>query len=92
MFVRLAYIAIENYAIVRERFGQYSLEIIIAITYVLNILKMGKTLEKENKSVTSKEEIEKIRKTLDVKKIQKSITILSERNQQIFRNAIEQVL
>lgn len=53
---------------------------------------MGKTLEKENKSVTSKEEIEKIRKTLDVKKIQKSITILSERNQQIFRNAIEQLL
>lgn len=89
MFTRLAYIAMENYVITRERFGQYSLEVIMSITYALNILKLAKELEKE--SSKHQEDIAKIRKVLDIKKMERSISILSDRMQPFFIDAIEEI-
>lgn len=91
LFIRLAHIAIENYAMVHERFGLYSLEIIIAITYLLNILKMAKQLEKDPSSTVSTQEINRIYETIDIEKIKKSITILSNPLYNIFKGAIETI-
>lgn len=79
----------ENYVITRERFGQFSLEVVMSITYALNILKLAKELEKESPKLLP--DIEKIRKVLDLKKMEKSFTILSKDMQKIFKNAIEEV-
>lgn len=89
MFTKLAYIAMENYVITRERFGQFSLEVIMSITYALNILKLAKELEKESPKLLP--DIAKIRKVLDIKKMEKSFTILSKEMRKIFKNAIEEV-
>lgn len=90
MFAKLAYIAMDYHLMVRERFGQYSLEMIIAITYAMNILQMMKELDKEQKSPETLQIIKKIRNIFDITKIKKSFTILSsEGMQEIFKSAIE---
>lgn len=76
---------------VHERFGLYSLEIIIAITYLLNILKMAKQLEKDPSSTVSTQEIKKIYEAIDIEKIKKSIAILSNPLYNIFKGAIETI-
>lgn len=89
MFTKLAYIAMENYVITRERFGLFSLEVVMAVTYALNILKLAKELESE--SSKHQEDIAKIRKVLDIKKMEKSITILSKAMQAIFKEAFDEI-
>lgn len=89
MFTKLAYIAMENYVITRERFGQFSLEVIMSITYALNILKMANELEKE--STRHQEDIAKIRKVLDIKKMEKSITILPKAMQKVFKYVFNEI-
>lgn len=77
--------------IARERFGQYSLETVISITYALNVLLMAKELELDRKMQKLLPEIEKIRKVLDIKKMEKSLIILSKPMQIIFKNAIKEI-
>lgn len=77
--------------ICRERFGQFSLETVMAITFALNILLMAKELEMDKKMQKLLPEIEKIRKVLDIKKMEKSLTILSKPMQTIFKNAIKEI-
>lgn len=79
----------ENYVITRERFGLFSLEVVMAVTYALNILKLAKELESE--SSKHQEDIAKIRKVLDIKKMEKSITILSKAMQAIFKEAFDEI-
>lgn len=63
----------------------------MAITYALNVLLMAKELELDRKMQKLLPEIEKIRKVLDIKKMAKSITILSKPMQTIFKNAIKEI-
>lgn len=79
----------ENYVITRERFGQLSLETIISITYALNILQMAKELESKTKK--HHDDIAKIRKIFDIKKMEKSISILSPATQAIFKCAFDEL-
>lgn len=89
LFTKLAYIAMENYVITRERFGSFSLEVVMSITYALNILKLAKELETETSKHT--EDIAKIRKVFDTTKMEKSIIILSKSMQTIFKNAFDEL-
>lgn len=91
LFSQLAYLAIDNYVIARERFGQFSLEMIMAITYALNVLQMANELERKTSSQQILHEIIKIRKVLDIGKMEKSITILSSVMQDIFKKAIDSI-
>lgn len=79
----------ENYVITRERFGQFSLEVVVSITYALNILQMAKELE--SKTAKHRDDIAKIRKIFDIKKMEKSITILSPAMQTIFKHAFDEL-
>lgn len=79
----------ENYVITRERFGQLSLEMIVSITYAMNILQMAKELESETKK--HHEDIAKIRKIFDLGKMEKSIAILSPATQAIFKYAFDEL-
>lgn len=63
----------------------------MAITYALNVLLMAKELELDRKMQKLLPEIEKIRKVLDIKKMAKSLTILSKPMQTIFKNAIKEI-
>lgn len=89
LFSKLAYIAMENYVITRERFGQLSLETVISITYALNILNLAKEFESETKR--RHDDIVKIRKIFDVKKMEKSLAILSSAMQTIFKQAFNEL-
>lgn len=89
LFTKLAYIAMENYVITRERFGQFSLEVVVSITYALNILQMAKELE--TKTEKHRDDIAKIRRILDIKKMERSIMILSPALQTIFKEAFNEV-
>lgn len=81
----------DNYVIARERFGQYSLEMIMAITYALNVLQVSKKLELESKGQQMSAEMAKIRKVLDVNKMEQSIAILSKSTRLIFQTAIDSI-
>lgn len=63
----------------------------MAITYALNVLLMAKELELDRKMQKLLPEIEKIRKVLDIKKMEKSLKILSKPMQTIFKNAIKEI-
>lgn len=89
LFPSLAYITMENFVTTRERFGQFSLEFIMATTYALNILEKAREIEKEDKSGKTALELEKIRKVLDVSKMEKSYIILPKTTQGIFRSAVK---
>ncbi|XP_031622222.1 SET and MYND domain-containing protein 4-like [Contarinia nasturtii] len=91
LFNSLAYIAMDNYVITREKFGPYSLELIMASTYALNILKMAKVIEQDKKSQNQLAEIRKIRKVLDIRKMYKSFALLSKQMQIVFKNAIKEI-
>lgn len=52
---------------------------------------MAKELELDRKMQKLLPEIEKIRKVLDIKKMAKSLTILSKPMQTIFKNAIKEI-
>lgn len=80
----------ENYIITRERFGQYSMEFIIAVTHALRILEISKEIEKNGTSTKLSVDIKKIRKVFDLEKISKSFIILSKPMQEIFKNALHQ--
>lgn len=81
----------ENYVIARERFGLFSLEIIMAITYALNVLQMANKLEQKTSSQQILHEIAQIRKVLDLKKMEKSITILSTVMQNVFKKIFKKI-
>lgn len=52
---------------------------------------MAKELTTDKKMQKLLPEIEKIRKVLDIKKMEKSLTILSKPMQTIFKNAIKEI-
>lgn len=81
----------ENYVIARERFGQFSLEMIMTITYALNVLQMANKLERKTSNQKILYEITKIRKVLDINKIEKSIMILSTVMHDVFKKAIDSI-
>ncbi|KAJ6646168.1 SET and MYND domain-containing protein 4, partial [Pseudolycoriella hygida] len=91
LFCTLAYVATDNYLIARERFGIFSLEFIMAIPHALNILLMAKKIEQEREKPFLLPEIIDIRKTFDVKKMEKTVEILPKFMQTIFKNAIKEV-
>lgn len=79
----------ENYVITRERYGQFSLETVVSITYALNILEMAKELE--NKTTKHRDDIAKIRKIFDINKMEKSVQILSPAMQAIFKPSFDEL-
>lgn len=89
LFTKLAYIAMENYVITRERYGQLSLETVVSVTIAFNILEMAKELEA--KTTKHRDDIAKIRKIFDISKMEKSIKILSPAMQGIFKPAFDEV-
>lgn len=89
LFTKLAYIAMENYVVTRERYGQLSLETVVSITYALNILEMAKKLE--SKTTKHRDDIAKIRKIFDLSKMEKSIMILSPALQALFKPAFDEL-
>lgn len=81
----------DNYLIECERYGKYSLECVIASTYVLNILKLLCDFEKKATTHGFHREAVKIRKILDINKIKKSYSILFPLMQNIFANAVDEI-
>ncbi|XP_037049324.1 SET and MYND domain-containing protein 4-like [Bradysia coprophila] len=91
LFPRLAYVTMESLVNREERYGTLSLEFILASTYALSILKMASRIEKTNTLQPMARDITKIRRILNLSQIEKSICILPESLQTVFRNIIRDI-
>lgn len=89
--IEIARIAAENLLLADDRYGQFSIEFVMATTYVLAILEQVIRLEKLCNRSDHCENEKIIRELFNMKIIEKSYTILSPLMKKIFRTAIREV-
>lgn len=89
--MEIAQIAADNLFLADERYGQFSIEFVMATTYVLAILERMMWLEKLCNRSDHCENANNIRKLFNMKTIEKSYTILSPLMKKIFRKALREV-
>lgn len=91
LFPRLAYVTMESYVNRLERYGMHTLEYILVCTYALCILKMAKKIEQTNTLPEMARDIAKIRRILDTKEMEKSLSILPQSMRLVLQNAIRDI-
>lgn len=91
LFPRFAYTTMENYVNREERYGINSLEFLLLSAHALCILKMATRIEETNTLPQMARDIIKIRYILNVDKIEKSLQILPDALQTVYRNIIHEV-
>lgn len=81
----------ENFVNRLERYSMYSLEFVLLFPYAFSILKMANCIEMTNTLPQMARDIAKIRKVLDLKKMEKSLILLPRSLQIVYKNIIRDI-